>query len=164
MASSGSARPWQVASKAAPFAAGIALAGVLFAFFGWDLWHHYVTSPGHPAQWLDHVEVYLSVLALLGARGLYQWRVWRSRDWPRADATIENVAIAFGKTQGSEDPWQVTASYWYLVNGERYGGVYTEGFRSEAAAQAKRDRLKGSHLAVRYRADHPDESVMTAAD
>ena len=47
--------------------------------------------------------------------------------------------------------------YWYVVNGERYGGVYVERFDRESAAQAMLNSLRDLTPAVRYKPkDHAD--------
>jgi hypothetical protein len=56
--------------------------------------------------------------------------------------------------------YQLTVGYSYSVNGETYGGAYTECFGSEAEAQGVLKSLRELPPPARYKPGDPSESVM----
>lgn len=54
----------------------------------------------------------------------------------------------------------MTVAYAYSVNGEKYGGVYTEGFGAESDARAVMNSLQSFPPPVRYKPHDPIESTM----
>ena len=82
-----------------------------------------------------------------------------SRSWPWAKTTIEggSVASISGDRRHSS---QLTLSYSYSVNGERFGGVYTEYFATESEARGVLKSLQELPPPARYKPDDPSVSVM----
>jgi hypothetical protein len=76
------------------------------------------------AAWLVFV-----ILKVAGVR-LQSLRQRRSRSWPWAKTTIEGGSVEL-VSQEHNRVYRLTASYSYSVNGETYGGAYTECFRSD---------------------------------
>ena len=56
--------------------------------------------------------------------------------------------------------YELTAGYSYAVNGEKYGGAYTECFRIESEAHAVLKSLQELPPPVRYKPGDLSESVM----
>ena len=153
---------WQLSgSKAIPFALGAALAGILFALFGLDLWHHWVPySPNKPPSFVAKF-IFLSVwlAAAFASSGVRWLRRRRSRSWPWAASTIEGNSVRSVPTRRGSS-CLLTIAYSYSVNGERYGGVYSEVFDGEAEAQAVRNSVTSFPPPVRYQPGDPFKSLM----
>jgi hypothetical protein len=83
---------------------------------------------------------------------------------------IAGVSLQSLRQRGSQSwPWssrgrsrvyQLTVGYSYSVNGETYGGAYTECFGSEAEAQGVLKSLRELPPPARYKPGDPSESVM----
>jgi hypothetical protein len=94
---------WQLSgSKAIPFALGAALAGLLFALFGLDLWHHWVPySPNKPPSFVaKFILLFVWLAATFASNGVRWLRQRRSRSWPRAESTIERSSIETAARRG----------------------------------------------------------------
>ena len=68
-----------------------------------------------------------------------------------------SVRIVVG---GRNRVYQLTVGYSYSVNGEKYGGFYTENFASEGEAQGVLKSLQDLPPPARYKPSDPSESVM----
>ena len=87
-----------------------------------------------------------------------QWlQRWRSRHWPWARTTIDGGAIEHFARQGRFRP---TVVYSYSVDGEAYGGVYTEAFTRKFAARDMLKSVRELPPPARYNANNPAESAM----
>ena len=82
---------------------------------------------------------------------VHAWNERRSRDWPRAKASLENFEIS-RRGRGSV----LKCLFTYQVNGRRYAGRYSrEGHKSELAALA--ESLQNGPLFTRYDPFSPDK-------
>ena len=153
---------WRLSeSKAIPYALGVALAGILFALFGLDLWHHWVPySPSKPPSFVaKFIFLFVWLAAAFAPSGVRWLRRRRSISWPWAESTVESSSIrSVPGRRGSS--YLLTIAYSYSVNGETYGGVYTEVFDGEPEAQAVRDSLTSFPPPVRYQPGDPFRSLM----
>jgi hypothetical protein len=148
-------------SKAVPFLLGTVFAGALFAFFFWDLWHHYVpyspkSSPSLAGK-LFPLFVWLGVVFL--QIGVPWLRRIRSRSWPWVECRVEGCSIEQIQRRGRQS-CVVRVNYSYLVNGGRYGGVHAEEVATASDALALVNSVKGLPPSVRYKPDDPFESQM----
>jgi hypothetical protein len=84
-------------------------------------------------------------------------RFWKSISggWPAAQSTVLS-----GRVEESGGYYVVSAPYSFCAAGERYGGRYEREFTRESDAREALQRLLGSPPIVRYRARHPDTSVL----
>ena len=148
------------ALRALPFLVGVALAGALFAVFVWDLKHHgdgpRYRSRSDPWVALPVLAVWLSVLI---PAGITWWRRRRSQSWPWAQTTIEGGSV-IPVAQGRSRAYRLTVAYSYSVNGEEYGGDYTESFARESEAQGILKSLRDLPPPARYKPGDPSKSMM----
>lgn len=118
---------WRLSdSKAIPYAFGVAFAGILFALFGLDLWHHWVPySPNKPPSFAAKlIPMFVWLAAVFASTGVRWLRRRRSRSWPRAQSTIERSSIETVPRRERRS-YLLTVAYSYSVNGETYGGDWT---------------------------------------
>jgi Protein of unknown function (DUF3592) len=92
-------------------------------------------------------------------------RVARAAQWPQTRAEVNGwkVVEAEGGTEGSfADAQQIEASFYFVLNGEFYGGY----LRSVPMTRREAERLGvGSPVVqVRYNPANPDEVVVLAGD
>ncbi len=91
-------------------------------------------------------------------------RIWqgvresRAVSWPSADAVVHAATVKQPKGE------LVEVSYRYYALAEYRYGKYQRHFRKKADAEAFAASVRGLSLPVRYRADHPNESVMVERD
>ena len=105
--------------------------------------------------------VILLALYYLVVTAIEKWRVHRTRRWPTAIGTIEDVtAVRQDGGANGADYWRVLFNYTYTVDGRPYSGKYhvncvTEGIRDEAAAG-----LSVAQATVHYSPSEPAKSVL----
>lgn len=134
----------------------------VFLFFGWDLAHHYVPySPHTPASSLFRLLPLLLWLATVALRlgGVGWLRQRQSRSWPYAPATIENGSVDV-VTRNGRWAYLLKASYSYSVDGETYGGNYTELFGTASEAEGVLKSLRELPPPTRYKPGDPSECAM----
>ena len=152
---------FRLTSRVIPFVVGIALAALLFIFFGFDLAHHWAPySPDKsPFDSGTLVPVLISLAVIVAAAGPRLVREVRSTSWPCAPAAIETSSIqSFSRKHRRF--YVLTVGYWYLVNGERYGGVWTQRFNRKSDAEGALSGLEALSGVARYNPVDPSESVL----
>jgi hypothetical protein len=82
-----------------------------------------------------------------------------SQAWPWARATIEGGSVEL-VVRGRSRRYELMVSYSYSVNGDKYGGTYTESFGSEPEAQSALKSLQDLPPPARYKSNDPSKSVM----
>jgi hypothetical protein len=147
-------------SRATPFLFGSVLAAGVFCFFAWDLAHHHAAySPQAPHSSLTRFLPLIVYLAAFVASGLGRLHQRRSRSWPFTPATIESGSVDM-VTRDGRWAYLLKASYSYSVDGERYGGNYTELFSTASEAEGVLESLREMPPPVRYKPGDPSESAM----
>ncbi|MGC9945290.1 MAG: DUF3592 domain-containing protein [Bryobacteraceae bacterium] len=106
--------------------------------------------------WLLFLLVFILRVAGVSPESL---RRRRSQSWPWAKTTIESGSVE-PVSQGRSRVYRLTLGYSYAVNGDEYGGAYTESFRSEHEAQSVLKSLQELPPPARYKPGDPSESVM----
>jgi hypothetical protein len=133
----------------------------LFAFLAYDLAHH--QAPYAPDKPRFHVDrLLMPVLWLAAGFGPWLIRSLRRRttqSWPLTKSRIESASITMAPGRGG-DIYLLTVGYSYAVNGETYGGVYTERFSTGSEAQAVLRSMRDVPPPKRYNPDDLLESVM----
>ena len=119
----------------------------------------------HWWHWLDHLQFLEYLLPfLIGALAARVRRSWqgvresRAVSWPSADAVVHTATVKQPKGE------LVEVSYRYYALAEYRYGKHQRHFRKKADAEAFAASVRGLSLPVRYRADHPNESVMAERD
>jgi hypothetical protein len=84
--------------------------------------------------------------------------------WPTTTGEVNHWAVVTADEEAAAmgAPYQIEASFHFILNGEYYGGY----FRSVAMAAGEADRLaKGNPTVnVRYNSTHPDSCAVLSAD
>jgi hypothetical protein len=145
-------------SFAIPLLLGVGITIALFAFLAWDLSHHW-NPPRSRSRLLLQVLIAASWLVPAVAALRRQFRRRASASWPWVPARIEGGRVG-AIQRGRREICILTATYAYTVEGETYGGSYTESFRNEIEAQELLESLKELPPPVRYKPSDASESMM----
>ncbi len=89
-----------------------------------------------------------------------QWlRKRTSGNWPAAMGTIEGGEVSALRSSKGEVA-TCNLNYSYRINGEYYGGVYSQQFFDEQAAYDFIDSRKGKAAQIKYNPHEPGISVL----
>jgi hypothetical protein len=141
-----------------PLLLGVGITIALFAFLAWDLSHHW-NPPGSRSRLLLQVLIAASWLAPAIAALRRQFRRRASQAWPWVPARIEGGRVD-AIQRSRREVYVLTATYAYTVEGETYGGSYTESFRNAVEAEELLQSLKDLPPPVRYKPSDASESMM----
>ena len=83
-----------------------------------------------------------------------------SQSWPWAKTTIVGGSVEQVRRRRGRPEYDLTVGYSYSVNGETFGGAYTERFDSEFEAQGMLKSLQELPPPARYKLGRPSHSVM----
>jgi hypothetical protein len=111
------------------------------------------------ASW-TFVGVFLFILLwYVAARIPYGWRYLRRKNWPSANAVIQNFTSgAINRGRNCIVP-ACFVGYAFEVQEKRFGGYFVL-IGKESTLQESRKNLKGSSVQIRYEPSDPDISLL----
>jgi hypothetical protein len=95
----------------------------------------------------------------------YQLRVFRSRQWPTANAIVQKGEVLHsGTTTFLTLPFRSLLGYRYSVNADSYWGLFVLVTEDMEAGQALQKQADGKPLAIKYDPKHPNISVVATKE